>query len=307
MIWLIGSQGFIGKEISKKFDEKKYNWVGTNNEVDISNADSLESFAQSIKTAAYFPSELPKSERQIKWIVNCAQILDDKIADENPEFCEKINSKGAENIARLARKIGAKLIHISDVSVFDCKGNIAFSEENPKYPCSILGKTLLAGEIAIQKEMNQYYIFRTTNLFGQDNSPLEQFISSVLNNQVVQPVYGKDFALTYISDFCDTIIQFIEKSNNATELFGKHSAPSYGIYNVSNSGTVNNKELLKEIRHLCKKYYKITSNSELTDKALSFNLPENTLLNTNKVIKEINLKNPSWQKSLEKYFKTNKK
>ena len=85
------------------------------------------------------------------------------------------------------------------------------------------------------------------------------------------------------------------------------SAPSYGIYNVSNSGTVNNKELLKEIRHLCKKYYKITSNSELTDKALSFNLPENTLLNTNKVIKEINLKNPSWQKSLEKYFKTNKK
>ena len=49
MIWLIGSQGFIGKEISKKFDENKYNWVGTNNEVDISNTDSLESFAQSIK------------------------------------------------------------------------------------------------------------------------------------------------------------------------------------------------------------------------------------------------------------------
>ena len=92
--------------------------------------------------------------------------------------------------------------------------------------------------------------------YSQSDS-LNPYKSQTLNNQVVQPVYGKDFALTYISDFCDTIIQFIEKSNNATELFGKHSAPSYGIYNVSNSGTVNNKELLKEIRHLCKKYYKI--------------------------------------------------
>ena len=45
MIWLIGCKGMLGTEVSNQFDKNNFSWIGTDREVDITNYESLEDFA----------------------------------------------------------------------------------------------------------------------------------------------------------------------------------------------------------------------------------------------------------------------
>ena len=44
MIWLIGCKGMLGQEVARQLDEKKYHWVGTDKEVDITDREALSAF-----------------------------------------------------------------------------------------------------------------------------------------------------------------------------------------------------------------------------------------------------------------------
>ena len=122
MIWLIGCNGMLGQEVARQLNENKFHWVGTDKEVDITNPDALEDFERKNETSSYEISNLSHSDRQIKWIINCSAYTNVEKAEEDVELAEKINTIGPRNIARLARKIGAKLIHIS----FRCYQNVRF-------------------------------------------------------------------------------------------------------------------------------------------------------------------------------------
>ena len=119
MIWLIGNKGMLGSEVSRQLEEAKLPFVGTDKEIDITNPDALENFANNILTESYFPSDLPHSERRITWIINCSAYTNVEKAEQDVDLAEKLNAQGPLNIARLARKIGAKLIHISTDYVFN--------------------------------------------------------------------------------------------------------------------------------------------------------------------------------------------
>ena len=48
MIWLIGNKGMLGSEVSRQLEEAKLPFVGTDKEIDITNPDALENFANNI-------------------------------------------------------------------------------------------------------------------------------------------------------------------------------------------------------------------------------------------------------------------
>ena len=45
MIWLIGCKGMLGTEVSNQLEKNNFSWIGTDREVDITNYESLEDFA----------------------------------------------------------------------------------------------------------------------------------------------------------------------------------------------------------------------------------------------------------------------
>ena len=47
MIWVIGNKGMLGSEVCRQLAEKKYNFTGTDREVDITDIDALEGFVDS--------------------------------------------------------------------------------------------------------------------------------------------------------------------------------------------------------------------------------------------------------------------
>ena len=147
MIWLIGCKGMLGSEVAKQLEEKKLPWVGTDKEVDITDPQALLDFTNKIETAAYFPSDLRRADRKIRWIINCSAYTNVDKAEEDVELAEKLNATGPLNIARLARSIGAKLIHISTDYVFDGQGSTPYTEDMAKAPLGVYGRTKAAGGI----------------------------------------------------------------------------------------------------------------------------------------------------------------
>lgn len=309
MIWLIGCKGMLGSEVAKQLDEAKLPWVGTDKEVDITDAKALEDFVGKIETASYFPSKLSRSERTIKWIINCSAYTNVDKAEEEPEFAEKLNATGPMNIARTARSIGAKLIHISTDYVFNGTANSPYLEDMQKEPLGVYGKTKAAGEEAIMKEMNTFYIIRTAWLYGYDGRNFVYTMSKVMNSHdTIKVVNDQRGTPTYAPDLASVILKFISKNDNAKSFFGKNSAPAYGIYHFTNEGQTNWYEFACEIYKLARKYGRVTQDCNVTpctteEYGAKVQRPAYSVLSKDKISKALKIKIPEWQNSLEKFIK----
>ena len=111
-------------------------------------------------------------------IKNCEKIFDLKpdiiintAAITNVDYCEKfernafdVNVTGTKNIAKIAEKLGSKLIHISTDAVFSGSKKFYVEEDKPN-PISVYGKTKLESEKIISK-VNDSVILRPSVLFG---------------------------------------------------------------------------------------------------------------------------------------------
>ena len=309
MIWLIGCKGMLGTEVAKQLDENKLPWVGTDKEVDITNPQALEDFVNSIETAAYFPSDIPHDNRKIKWIINCSAYTNVDKAETEPEFAAKLNATGPLNIARTARSLGAKLIHISTDYVFGGNGTEPYTEDMPKNPLGVYGKTKSDGEDAIMKEMNTYYIIRTAWLYGFDGKNFVYTMTKAMNSHdSVRVVNDQKGTPTYAPDLAATILRFIDKNDNAKSFFGKNSAPAYGIYHFTDAGQTTWFDFASEIYRLGRKYGRITQECKVepcTTEEFGANVqrPAWSVLSKEKIIKGLKIKVPEWQNSLEKFIK----
>ena len=307
MIWLIGCKGMLGSEVARQLDEKKYHWVGTDKEVDITDPAALSAFEKSVETSSYL--DTTSTDKHIKWIINCSAYTNVDKAEEEPELADKLNNLGALNIARTARSIGAKLIHISTDYVFGGNGKEPYTEDMEKNPLGVYGKTKSDGEDAIQKEMTQFYILRTAWLYGFEGKNFVYTMTKLMNSHdQIRVVNDQKGTPTCAVDLAAAIIKIIEKSDSATEAFGKHSAPTPGIYHFTNGGETNWFDFAHEIYKLGKKYGRITQNCQInpcTTEEYGANVqrPAYSVLSKDKICKELKIKLPDWKVSLEKFIK----
>ncbi|MBO5482598.1 MAG: dTDP-4-dehydrorhamnose reductase [Spirochaetaceae bacterium] len=313
MIWLIGCNGMLGSEVVKQLTEKKLPFIGTDKEVDITNMEALENFVKTVETNSYFHSEkLTRTQRQIKWIINCAAYTNVDKAEEDVELATKLNENAARNIARIARSINAKLIHISTDYVFDGTAKIPYTENSQINPIGAYGRTKAAGEIAIQKEMNQYYILRTAWLYGFDGKNFVYTMTNLMNSKdEIKVVNDQKGTPTFAGDLAELIIKIIIKAEKATSFFGRNSALSYGIYNFTNMGETTWFDFAQKIQEFGKKYQRITNNCVINscnsqEFESKVERPKYSVLDKSKIIKELKIKIPEWQTSLEKFIKSNR-
>ena len=307
MIWLIGCKGMLGSEVARQLDEKKYNWVGTDKEVDITDADALMNFVKSVETSTYLDTS--SNDKHIKWIINCSAYTNVDKAEEDVELADKLNNSGVLNIARTARSIGAKLIHISTDYVFNGQGKEPYTEEMEKEPLGVYGKTKSAGEDAIQKEMTQYYILRTAWLYGFDGKNFVYTMTKLMNSHdQIKVVNDQKGTPTCALDLAAVILKIIEKADKATEAFGKHSAPAFGIYHFTNGGQTDWHEFATEIYRLGRKYGRITQECDVKpctteEYGAKVQRPAYSVLSKDKICRELKIKLPDWKVSLEKFIK----
>ncbi len=313
MIWLIGCKGMLGTELGKQLTDNNISWVGTDTEVDITDQNALDSFALSHSPSAEMTGSSALRGhvgKKITWIINCSAYTNVDKAESEQELAAKLNEEGPLHIARTARRINAKLIHISTDYVYDGTSSEPYTEEMPFSPVNTYGKTKAAGEIAIQKEMTQYYILRTSWLYGFEGKNFVYTITKSMNaNNSVKVVSDQKGSPTFAGDLAAAIIKIINVSENATSLVGKKSALPYGTYNYTDEGAISWYDFAVKIYALGKKYRKITNDCTVTsclstDYNTEAKRPEYSVLSKTKIQKALKIKIPKWDVSLEKFFKS---
>lgn len=315
MIWLIGSNGMLGKELAKVFAQNNVQWVGTNSDVDISNPDELENYAASHDSSAGrtgYAASKGKVPGKITWVINCAAYTKVDDAEDNSETAYKVNATGALNIARTARHIGAKLIHISSDYVFDGSGSSPYTEDDKKNPQSAYGKSKAAGDDLIEKEMTQYYILRTSWLYGFEGRNFVYTMTRLMNERDgVTVVNDQKGCPTCTTTLAATIMRIISSSENAHALFGKKAAIPYGIYNCTDLGETTWFDFAKKIYECGRKHKRITTECEIspcasTDFPQKAKRPAYSVLDKTKIQDALHIKLPKWEDSLENFMKADR-
>ena len=226
-------------------------------------------------------------------IINCAAYTAVDKAEQEVELANQINHLAVKQLASIANKQQAKLIHISTDYVFDGESDKPYTETDTPNPINVYGKTKLAGEKTLQAVMPMNaIIIRTSWLYSEYGN---NFVStmlrlgeergeiSVVNDQIGSPTYATDLA---------KIILHIIKTKEFKEM-GQVAQ----IYHYSNKGKCSWHEFAKEIFKIVEVSCKV--NPIATQQyPTPANRPMNTIMSTDKIIQKFNINIIPWQESL---------
>jgi len=284
MIWLIGNKGMLGTEMETLLNRQKRDYIATDMEVDITNIEQLKDFL---------------SNKPISWIINCsAYTLVDKAEDE-PELAFKINANGPSNIAQIAVKKNARLIHISTDYVFDGTKEGAYLETDLPNPINVYGKSKFKGETNIAETMKAYFIIRSAWLYGKNGN---NFVHTMLNlfkeKTEVRIVADQWGSPTYAPDLAAAVIRIIDI--NPT---------TFGLYHFANEGKINWYQFATEIYNLAKNEGLINRSVrvlpiETGQYPTKAKRPADSYLSKEKISLDFNIRLKPWKESLSHFIST---
>lgn len=285
MLWLIGNKGMLGTEIARQLKENNIAFLGTDIEVDITNPEALEKFA---------------SGKNISYIINCSAYTAVDRAESDADFAAKLNVEGPENIARLASKIRAKMIHISTDYVFDGRASFPYTEDMPVNPCTVYGKTKAEGEKKVRNNLSEHYIIRTAWLYGwAGKNFVYTMIKAMNSNPAVKVVNDQLGTPTFAGDLASVIIKIIQKDNI-----------SFGTYNCTDLGQISWWDFTNEIKAKAIECGFITNKDcqvlpcSTEEYPTPAKRPAYSVLSKEKIQKALGLTLPDWKESLEVFLKS---
>lgn len=192
---IFGAKGMLGSDLRKVFNDLSP-YIIDKEELDITNQEVVHYFINKLKPAL---------------VINAAAYTDVDGCEANRELAMKVNGEAPRYLAEASKKVEAVFVHYSTDYVFDGARDTGYSEEDrPSNPVNFYGESKLVGENAIKNAGGNYYIVRTSWLFGLGGLKVEgrprNFIEKVLrlskekdeikvvNDQHGKPTFTLDLA-----------------------------------------------------------------------------------------------------------------
>lgn len=272
MILLTGGNGQLGTELRHLLDEKGVKYVSTDaKKMDITDAQATMDYITNLKPTV---------------IYHCAAYTAvDKAEDEGKALDEKINVDGTRNVAIAAKEVGATLVYISTDYVFDGKlKDGEYAVDAPINPLNEYGRTKALGEKAVQEIMDDYYIIRTSWVFGKYGHNFVFTMQKLAETRdeltIVNDQFGRPTWTRTLAEFMYFVID--------------QKAP-FGIYHLSNDNACSWYEFAKEIlKDTDVKVLPVTS-EQFPQKATR---PQYSVMDLSKT-KALGFKIPTWQEALQ--------
>ena len=224
-------------------------------------------------------------------VIHCAAYTAVDAAEDNLELCRKINAEGTRNIARVCKAMDIKMMYISTDYVFNGGGERPWEPDDHREPLNVYGLTKYEGEIAVEQNVQKYFIVRIAWVFGVNGKNFiktmlrlgkEKGAVSVVNDQIGSPTYTYDLA-RLLADMIQT--------------------DRYGRYHATNEGLCSWYEFACEIfRQAGMDEVKVTpvDSEGFPAKAKR---PSNSRMSKEKLTENGFERLPSWQDALGRYLK----
>jgi len=263
-ILVIGAKGILGQELVLTFrKDKDYKVIAWDQkEIDITDQKQVQEKIAKLKPTI---------------ILNAAAYNVVDLCEKDKKEFEKakaLNGQAPGYLAKIAKKIGAILVHYSTDYVFNglpeisepkgcthsCSScglhqgfmpQIGFDENAVPEPVQKYGQTKLMGEEAVQKNGEKYYIVRLSKLFGKSAKSegakksffdvmLELGKNSKNKKDGIKVVDEETSCFTYAPDLAKKTKEILE------------SKKPFGIYHVTNSGACTWYDAVVELYRMAK-------------------------------------------------------
>ena len=166
----------------------------------------------------------------IQVIVNCVAYTAVDAAEDDETTAARLNADAVGILARVAKRHGARMVHVSTDYVFDGNACIPYTEDMPTCPQSAYGRTKLDGErLLIDTLGDDAIILRTAWLYSPYG---KNFVKTMLTLGRTKPalkvVFDQVGSPTCARDLARAIVTAITAGE-------WHS----GIYHYSNEGVIS--------------------------------------------------------------------
>jgi dTDP-4-dehydrorhamnose reductase len=171
-------------------------------------------------------------------IIHSAAFTDVDGCETDPQQAYLVNAIGTRNVALACQKSKCAMVYISTDYVFDGKKKEPYHEFDQPNPLSVYGRSKLAGEQYVQTLLDHFYIVRTSWLYGPSG---KNFVKTILNlaekEDRLRVIKDQKGSPTYAPDLALALAHIIRE-------------PYYGVYHVTNQGSVSWHGFAKEILRL---------------------------------------------------------
>jgi dTDP-4-dehydrorhamnose reductase len=207
-ILITGGSGLLGSNIAK-LAATKFDVYATYNKNEVK-----------MKSVHFFHADLTKKEQLVKieqispdFIIHCAAVTNVDYCESHPNVAYDQNVLASVNMAEIAKKIGAYLLHVSTDSVFDgTKGN--YKEEDMANPINIYGRTKLEAEQKISSILSHSCIVRT-NFYGWNKrdkfSLAEWMLNKLTNNEELSGLKDVYFSPIFVNGLVELLFKLQER------------------------------------------------------------------------------------------------
>jgi dTDP-4-dehydrorhamnose reductase len=166
-----GATGYLGSELVRRAP-------GASTErVDVRDADAVDELLRRIRPAA---------------VIHTAYRQDGPGARE-------VTVDGAENVARAAASVGARLVHLSTDVVFDGRKGAPYVEDDPLSPVTDYGRAKAEAEVRVARAHPEALIVRTSLIYGGAEPSKHELTAhdpsfTFFTNEIRSPVQAGDLA-----------------------------------------------------------------------------------------------------------------
>ena len=275
-VLVTGFNGQLGYDLVKRLDHLGIECRGVDiQDFDLTKADEVSRYIRD-----YAPDT----------VVHCAAFTAVDKAEEARELCYAVNVTGTENVARVCREIGARMMYFSTDYVFNGEGEQPFEIDSPRAAQSYYGLTKGEGEDKVRELVDRHFIVRISWVFGINGHNFvktmlklgrERSELTVVNDQIGSPTYTADLAIL-LADMLQT--------------------DRYGTYHASNEGYCSWYDfaavIMAEAGLPCQ--VRPVTSDQYPTKAVR---PKNSRLSKTSLDRAGFDRLPSWQDALSRYLK----
>ncbi|MDD2201499.1 MAG: NAD(P)-dependent oxidoreductase [Firmicutes bacterium] len=253
-----GARGLLGEEVVDWLEGNEGDQVirlRGRDELDIADTQAVVSFMRRVKP---------------DFIVHCAAERDMDAAECNPRNAYMVNYFGTWNVALAAGLCDSLMVFISSEAVYDGKKDTMYTEDDPKNPLNVYGRSKAMAEEEVKSLLDKYFILRVPILFGGkgrtgDNRILNT-VSALRSGECVTAPADQWTSPTYARDVAMAIGRMTRTPDDGHGLLACHGvAPrrgaspetGYGVYAVANKGKTSRYEFVCKLAELagCKRSY----------------------------------------------------
>ena len=275
MYLITGANGQLGTELCYLLDDMELKYEATTlDNLDITDQQQVFETLRRVQ-----PSH----------IIHCAAYTAvDKAEDEGRDLNYKVNVDGTRYLAAAAKELGIPLVYISTDYVFD--GNLTDGEylvDSPTNPMNEYGKAKLQGEEVVRDLLSDYYIIRTSWVFGKYGHNFvytmrrlakERTQLTIVNDQYGRPTWTR------------TLAEFV--------VFLLQNQSPYGIYHLSNDDACTWYEFAREILKDTDVEVLPVTSAEFPQKAYR---PKHSVMSLEKA-KRLGFTIPTWRDALQQFL-----